>query len=74
MKYTNNGGEHVDTEGHSVFHILPPDVDPPENINEPIDWFDTVLGALQWFCTVLAVFSIGGLVAGLVYQLIVGGK
>jgi hypothetical protein len=65
-----NHGACIDTEGHSVFHILPPDrqIDYPP---EPADWLEIVLECIQNAAVTVGFFCIGGLVAGLLFQLYV---
>lgn len=65
---TNHGG-HIDTQGHSVFYILPPDVEPPEQPPEETNWFDSFIGCVEFAVVTLAIFCAGGLVAGILFQL-----
>jgi hypothetical protein len=72
MRHGQNGGGHVDTEGHSVFVCLSPDVPMHEEIEEPASLFDTVIRCLEWAIKIAAVFLLGGLVTGLLFQIFVG--
>lgn len=64
-----NHGAHVDTEGHSVFHILPADsVFEPEP-EPPVDRVDAVLAVLQWVCALVGGVVFFAMLAGFGYQL-----
>jgi hypothetical protein len=72
MRHSTNGGGHVDTKGHSVFVCLSPDEPMPDELEAPVSLLDTVIRCLEWAIKIAAVFLLGGLVAGLLFQLFVG--